>query len=164
MTGSPIRSPSPSRPARSAVARRASARPAPAAAHPRSRGACPPATAWGGGSQLRGAGQRKCDPKGGSPPIRAVHVDLPAIRFDRPTRDGKAEANPVAGARPVDSIEAIEDALSVLDADARAGVDHLDGGPARFPANEDAHASSLWGVLDRVVDEVDEGTAHDDAI
>src|SRR5207244_13236544 len=68
----------------------------------------------------------------GSPPIRAVHVDLPAIRLDRPTRDGKAEANPIPRARLIDSIEAIEDALAVLGADARAGVDHLDGGPARL--------------------------------
>src|ERR671930_1105392 len=125
MTGSPIRSPSPSRPARSAVARRASARPAP------NHGASPSATASGGGSQLRGAGRRKRDPEGGSPPIRALHVDVPAIRLDRPARDGETQANPVARARPVDAIEAIEDALPVLGADARAGVDHLDDGPAR---------------------------------
>src|SRR5437667_7134811 len=191
MTGSPIRSPSASRPARSAVARRASPSPAPSRdASPfarrmavrrycvqqritRARGARTSARdrlqlhsreALDIGGSARVAGRRKPDPKGGSPPMRALHVDLPAIRLDRPTRDGKAEANPIPRARLVDSIEAIEDALAVLGADARAGVDHLDGGPARLPSDEDAHASPLRGVLDRVVDEVDEGTAHDHPI
>src|SRR2546428_6089558 len=190
MTGSPIRSPSASRPARSAVARRASPSPAPSpdaspfARRMAVRGYCVGqriTSARGArtsvrsfrlqlfsrealGGSARVAGRRKPDPKGGSPPIRALHVDLPAIRLDRPTRDGKAEANPIPRARLVDSIEAIEDALAVLGADARAGVDHLDGGPARLPSDVDAHASPLRGVLDRVVDEVDEGTAHDHPI
>src|SRR5216683_707067 len=116
------------------------------------------------GGSARVAGRRKPDPKGGSPPVRALHVDLPAIRLHRPTRDGKAEANPIPRARLVDSIEAIEDARAVLGADARAGVDHLDGGPARLPSDVDAHAAPLRGVLDRVVDEVDQGTAHDHAV
>src|SRR5204862_6972352 len=61
------------------------------------------------GGSARVAGRRKRDPKGGSPPIRALHVHLPGIRLDRPPRDGKAESNPIPRAPLVDSIEATED-------------------------------------------------------
>jgi hypothetical protein len=73
--------------------------------------------------------KRKSDSKGAALAARTRHANLSAMRLDSPLRDRKSEAEPTGIARTtlIHSIEAIEDARSVLGGDSGSGILDRDG-------------------------------------
>ena len=88
--------------------------------------------------------------------------DLAAVRLrdvadDRETETGAAG---VAAARPVDAVEALEDALEIAGRDPDAVIAHDERDPVADDARADLDRLARARVLDRVVEQVHERAAH----
>ena len=87
--------------------------------------------------------------------------------LDGPKGDRESETRtaPLARPRRVDTVETIEDAGAVAFRDTGPLVRDLDAGRALgIGSDRDPNAAAAWRVLDRVVDQVDEGLAQDEAV
>src|SRR4051812_23208877 len=125
---------------------------------PMRRGSCSP---------IRSAGRGDLDAEGAAFSFLALHLDAAAVRLDDPLGDGEAEARALGVAREevVRPVEALEDALALMRPDPDAVVRDLDG-DGSVPAAPAAQADQLvrTGVLDRVVQEVEDRLRHGVAI
>jgi len=88
------------------------------------------------------------------------------MRLDRPPSDGQPEAHPTEITRSglVDSIEAIEDALTMLGPYARPRVDDVDGRRWSSVPHDDPDLATWRGILDGIVHQVDERLSDHEAI
>src|SRR5690606_8152740 len=75
------------------------------------------------------------EPEVGALGATRLHPDLPTHRFDEVLDDGETESRPphVPGAAGIDSVEALEDPLSMRRVDAGPVVEDLEGHSLRAP-------------------------------
>src|SRR5712671_6629055 len=116
---------------------------------------------------IRSGGRGQLDPEGGADSLLALDLDAPAVRLDDALGDGEPESGALGVAREqvVGAVEALEDALALVRADADAVVRHLDPDLA-VAAAAAAEPDALVGarVLDRVVEQVEDRLRHRVAI
>src|SRR5438270_90503 len=112
---------------------------------------------------IRSGGGGQLDAEGGAFSLLALDLDAAAVGLDDALGDGEPQAGAfgVAGEQVVGAIEALEDALALVGADADAVVGHLDGDRSVAPAPA-AQPDALvgTGVLDRVVEQVEDRLSH----
>src|SRR6266545_3437679 len=104
-------------------------------------------------------GDRQDEPEGAAPPFLGLQLDASGVRLGRPLYQRESQSAPAHLARTAapDTVEALENALSMLGSDAGAFVSHFDESAVPELARRDTDARSLRRILDRVVHEVQEG-------
>src|SRR5262245_42349664 len=107
------------------------------------------------------------DPEQAALAFLALQLDVASVGLNRPARGRETKPRSPRTSRPplIHAIEAFEDPLSMHGGNAWPGVSDLDHAVGRpRPSHQDVNRALLRGVLDGVVEDIDQGLPQDPGI